>query len=80
MGGPTNAIDLLFSPTPLIKLICVGTASNKAYFQNVCLGFWSVGDPRRENVVRSPVFRPNQGTPLVEHEIRNFETLNGIIH
>ena len=54
--GPKMPLIFLSSPTLLIKLICIETASNNAYLWIFCLNFWPMGDHRHENVVMNFCF------------------------
>ena len=60
---------------PVLHSICVGTTSTSWYCSSKFYGFLLIGDSCQEKSSRNFVCRPNQGTPIVDHHIRNFEYL-----
>ena len=64
----------LSGATLLIKLICVGFVSKNAYLEleNDSLDFWSIGEPRREQIVLNLYFSTKSGYPWW---VTIFETL-----
>ena len=71
------SMKFLSSPTFLIKLICVGTASKSNLFPPSCVVVSRLVTPVRKTSFRNFVFDQIRvpPPPVVDHDIRNFQYL-----